>query len=75
MGTPGGPVSTLAERLAALENIVRQLEDEPGLGLDEALDLYEKGRRLSAACRGELERARLRLTEIDAAIGSGELDA
>lgn len=59
-------VASLGERLDALEAIVRSLEEDPAMSLDEALRLYEQARRLSQSCHGDLARAQLRLTEIDA---------
>lgn len=56
----------LGRRLEELESIVKRLEDDPGLSLDDALTLYEEGRRLSVACREQLAHAKQRVTDIDA---------
>jgi exodeoxyribonuclease VII small subunit len=42
--------------LARLDSIVRQLE-QPDLPLENALQLYEEGMRLSATCQKQLEQA------------------
>lgn len=46
--------------LAELESIVKQLE-AGDLPLERSLELYEKGMRLSAECRQELEEAETRV--------------
>ncbi len=46
--------------LERLEEIVRSLEDGE-LGLDNALELFEEGVRLSRFCHGKLERAERRV--------------
>ena len=63
-----GPVSQLGERLDELDRIVRALEDDPAMSLDDALRLYESARRLSQSCHADLSKARLRLVEIDASL-------
>lgn len=52
--------STFEGSLAELESIVKQLEagDVP---LERSLELYEKGMRLSAECRKQLEEAETRV--------------
>ena len=47
-----------------LEEIVKQLE-QGGLSLEKSLALYETGVKLSYACQQKLERAKLKLEEID----------
>ena len=68
MAEVNGPVSDLGERLDELDRIVRALEDDPAMSLDEALRLYEAARRLSQSCHADLSKARLRLVEIDASL-------
>ena len=54
--------------LAALEEIVRKLEEE-NISLDESISLFEKGIKLSNDCAGRLENARRRiltLTDVEA---------
>lgn len=46
--------------LAELESIVKQLE-AGDLPLERSLELYEKGMRLSAECRQQLEEAETRV--------------
>ncbi|KPP93259.1 Exodeoxyribonuclease VII small subunit [Erythrobacter sp. HL-111] len=51
------------QALAALEQVVRQLEsgDVP---LDESIALYERGERLRAACQKRLDAAQARIEKI-----------
>lgn len=63
-----GSVGDLGARLDELETIVRALEDDPAMNLDEAIRLYEKARRLSQLCHSDLAKAKLRIVEIDTAI-------
>lgn len=65
-----GPVGELGARLDELERIVKSLEDDPAMTLDEALRLYETARRLSQECHADLDRARLRIVEIDSVLGA-----
>jgi exodeoxyribonuclease VII small subunit len=46
-----------------LQKVIEKLENSE-LPLDEALRLYEEGKRLSAECASFLENARLRLTQL-----------
>lgn len=48
---------------AELQKIIVKLENSE-LSLDEAIRLYEEGKRLSTTCAGILENAQLRLTQI-----------
>lgn len=54
---------TFEQALAALENIVQQLErgDVP---LDESITLYERGEQLRAACQKRLDAAQERIEKI-----------
>ncbi len=61
-----GSPSAFGSNLDELERIVRRLETETQLPLEDALDLYERGLHLSKQCRERLTSARQRLTEIDA---------
>jgi len=56
-----------------LEAIVRQLE-EGGLGLEEALALYERGMALAALCSQRLDQAELRVRQL-LTTASGEIVA
>lgn len=63
---PGGTeISAMSfeQALAALEDVVRQLErgDVP---LDQSIALYEHGERLRAACQGRLDAAQARIERI-----------
>lgn len=52
------------EAIAKLESIVAQLEEDEGMGLEQALALYEQGLALAGDCQQRLIAAKLRLTEI-----------
>lgn len=56
-----------------LETIVHQLE-EGGLGLEEALALYERGMALAALCSQRLDQAELRVRQLLTTAG-GEVTA
>ena len=51
---------TFEENLKELETIVTKLESGE-VGLDEALELYEKGIKLSAVCKERLETAKQKI--------------
>lgn len=51
------------EQLARLEQIVARLEDE-GVGLEEALGLFEQGMALSRSCRRRLEAVEQRVSQL-----------
>jgi exodeoxyribonuclease VII small subunit len=51
------------DQLARLEEIVARLEDE-GVGLEEALDLFERGMELVKACRTRLEEVEQRVSRL-----------
>ena len=70
MPEESGPVSQLGQRLDELDRIVRALEDDPAMSLDDAIRLYESARKLSQSCHADLSRARLRLVEIDASLAA-----
>jgi len=55
---------TFGEAVAKLESIVAQLEEDEGMGLEQALALYEQGLALASDCQQRLAAAKLRLTEI-----------
>jgi exodeoxyribonuclease VII small subunit len=59
MNEPGDK-RTFEESLAALERMVRELEDGQ-LGLDEALARYEEGVGLIKHCHGQLRQAEQRI--------------
>jgi exodeoxyribonuclease VII small subunit len=48
---------------AQLQQVIEKLENSE-LPLDEAMKLYEEGKRLSAMCASILESAQLRLTQL-----------
>ena len=52
------------EAMGKLEQVVRQLEEDESMGLEQALALYEQGAALAADCQARLLAAKLRLTEI-----------
>jgi len=62
---PGPDISRMSfeEALAALENIVQQLErgDVP---LDQSIGLYERGETLRLACQQRLDAAQARIEKI-----------
>lgn len=60
--TPG---ATFEEALAGLESVVRRLEDGD-VGLEEAVTLFEEGRRHLATCRERLAAAQARIDELTA---------
>jgi exodeoxyribonuclease VII small subunit len=53
----------LEEALEDLERIVSELE-EGKMGLEESLDLYEKGMKLVKLCNARLERAERRIESL-----------
>jgi exodeoxyribonuclease VII small subunit len=56
------------ESIIQLKNILAQLEN-PDLGVDEALKLYENGVKLVRSCESKLENARQRIKYIDETSG------
>ncbi len=50
-------------QLEKLEDIVARLEDE-GVGLEEALDLFENGMALVKTCRARLEQVEQRVAKL-----------
>jgi exodeoxyribonuclease VII small subunit len=54
------PVATFESGLQELEQIVKEMESAD-LPLERALDLFEKGMRLSESCRRQLEAAETRI--------------
>ncbi|MBZ5589050.1 MAG: exodeoxyribonuclease VII small subunit [Acidobacteriia bacterium] len=57
--------------LAELEAVVAKLEDE-GVGLEEALKLFERGVRLAKRCRAQLEGVERRVEQLLAEAAEGE---
>ncbi len=51
------------DQLAKLEEIVARLEDET-VGLEEALDLFERGMGLVGSCRERLEKVEQRVAQL-----------
>lgn len=58
-GSPSKPES-FEKNLESLDRIVAQLEDAE-LPLEQALELYEKGMRLTSVCQQQLESAEARV--------------
>ncbi len=59
------PRQTFEEAYAALQEVVRQLESG-ALSLEAALELVERGTRLSETCQALLAEAELRVTRLPA---------
>ena len=55
--------SSFEEELKRLEEISQQLENEE-LGLDDAINLFEEGVKLSKICLTTLKNAELKITEL-----------
>ena len=55
------------EKIAELDAIVKKMESGK-LGIDEMIEYFEKGRRLSEDCQKELESIRLKIEKV---AGSG----
>jgi exodeoxyribonuclease VII small subunit len=69
---PEATEPTFEERLAALEEVVRDLEGED-LSLEASLQRYRDGVEHLRACRALLDGAEARLAELVAEDGSGAL--
>lgn len=54
---------TFEKSLAELEKIVEQLE-KGDLSLEKSLSLYEKGIGLTASCKEELQKAKLKIQQL-----------
>ncbi|MGI8423123.1 MAG: exodeoxyribonuclease VII small subunit [Chloroflexota bacterium] len=52
------------EAMGKLEQVVRKLEEDETIGLEQAIALYEQGVALANDCQRRLAAAKLRLTEI-----------
>lgn len=50
------------ENLSALSSITKKLEENT-LSLEESVELYQKGLRLSSECAKQLENAKLKIEE------------
>jgi exodeoxyribonuclease VII small subunit len=76
--TPPTPPSSLAEQLARLEEIVRQLEDDE-VDLDTSLALFEQGVACLREARARLADAQLKvrtvLEEADGSLRLTDFDA
>ena len=59
------------QALEELEEVVARLEDE-GVGLEEALKLFERGVRLAKRCRTQLEGVERRVEQLLAEGAEGE---
>lgn len=62
---------TFEEALNQLEAVVKRLED-PEVSLEESIDLYEQGMKLSAFCNETLESATLRIEKLHPDSTGGE---
>lgn len=62
---------TFEEALNQLETVVKRLED-PDVSLEESIDLYEQGMKLSAFCNETLEKATLRIEKLHLDSPEGE---
>jgi len=65
--TQPAPVESLTfeQAFEELDNIIAQLESGE-LSLEESVEVYERGRKLSAHCQSLLEKAELRISQLDA---------
>jgi exodeoxyribonuclease VII small subunit len=59
------PEQSFESAFAELEEVVRQLE-EGELSLEDAMSLYERGQALSRFCQDQLDRAELRVRQLEA---------
>lgn len=76
--TPDIEKMPFEDALAELESVVRALEDGEG-GLQQAVDLYERGAKLRKRCEDELRAAQARIEAVaanadGAATGAKPLD-
>lgn len=55
---------TFEQALEELDTIIAQLESGE-LSLEDSVDIYERGRKLSSHCQTLLEKAELRLSQLD----------
>ncbi|MBO7519642.1 MAG: exodeoxyribonuclease VII small subunit [Clostridia bacterium] len=62
---------TFEEQLAELQKISEQLGSE-GVSLDEAIELFEKGIRLSKDCEDKLKKAKQKITKLTSAGGDSD---
>lgn len=57
------PNSSFRESLEELERITQQLEADE-IGLDEAIEFFERGSKLAAQLQSELEKAQVKIEKI-----------
>jgi exodeoxyribonuclease VII small subunit len=57
------PNTPFEDQLEELERIVRRLDDE-SVGLEESLDLFERGMALAKSCRLRLDAVQARVTRL-----------
>lgn len=55
---------SFGEAMGKLEHVVRQLEEDESMGLEQTLALYEQGVALATDCQARLLAAKLRVSEI-----------
>lgn len=68
-----GADAPFEEQLAQLEDIVSRLEDD-SVGLEQALDLFERGMGLATSCRKRLESVEDRVRHLLANGATEDLD-
>ena len=62
---------TFEDNMSKLSKIVTELE-KGDIPLEKAVELYGEGVRLSAACRKQLDKAQIKITEDDGTVSSEE---
>jgi exodeoxyribonuclease VII small subunit len=60
-----GSVATFEDAYRELQQVIEQLDDG-GLGLDEAVRLFERGSELVRVCRRIVDEAEMRVTRLSA---------
>ena len=60
---PTNDTQNFEKSFSQLQQVIKKLENSE-LPLDEALQLYEEGKRLSVLCANILESAQLKLTQL-----------
>ena len=62
---------TFEDNMSKLSKIVTELE-KGDIPLEKAVELYGEGVKLSAACRKQLDKAQIKITEDDGTVSSEE---
>ena len=60
---PRAPAASLEQQLAELEGIVSSLESSD-LGLEQMLETFERGLKISGACRAQLDRFEQKIRQL-----------